>query len=563
MGTKDRIALWMLVAFSLVLLLPRLGSNCLNGEEATIALLAQSVLECGYPRSENRLGLITQEWGHDANRYGVWVLTPWLPIYLCAFSFKILGMSTLAARLPFALAGVISVILLFATARKRNWTTGWSSMVALLLIGNVQFLLFCRRVGPHGLAVLLATLILRECLQLCSNGQAYNTRSTFLRIGVWSGVLFYVDYWIWLLQLAGLLVYCFYLRWAGNLGNSEGVVSVPSIALALAADMCIVLPFVAFVACTGGLPIRVLSAHDTPAFYRVMYPFGGVWEASQFLMGTLIILYTVHFLCTTRKRYQADIKTIFLSWSSILGTLLTYAVLLKVIALPTRYLYVAHLMPAWTLLCAELLRGLASNGRLLVVAAGLLLWCTNLGEVWLPWLGQLDATNRHFVPPQWKSYQVEYVVELWQGRKGPLDRLVDYLRERGKGVRTAFASYEVEPLMFHLRSVPIRVLPLPVTPDLVVLRAGWVCDYERVLVASAWKPTVSESYRVSWQRAASGWEMDAHCAYLRKFLETSGYRHVVLPPADHWYQNSDETRTRYFCPDDGLRRVDLWLRSGS
>lgn len=561
MGMRDWLALWLLVAISSVLLLPRLGSNCLNGEEATIALLAQSVLEHGYPYAETRLGLVTQEWGHDANRDGVWVLTPWLPIYLCALSFKMLGASTFAARLPFALAGVISAALLFAAARKMNYTTGWSFLLALLLIGNVQFLLFCRRVGPHGLAALLATSILLECLRIHLSEPASSRRNSLLRAGIWSGVLFHVDYWIWLLQTAGLLVYWLHLRRASHsVGGNRSVVTSSAVVAALGVNAGIAFPFAVCLAFTGGLPIHVLFSHKTPAFYRVMYPFGGIWEASQFLMGPLVVLYGLHFLFARNYRTCTPI-TAFL-WSSVLGALFVYTVLVRLIALPTRYLYVAHLIPAFTLLSAELLRGLAANSKLLAVAAIFILWCTNLGEIWLPWLGQLDATNRHFVPPQWKSYQVEYMTELWRGRKGPVDRLVDYVHEQGKEIKTVFVSYEVEPLMFHLQAAPVRVLPLPVKPDMVVLRAGWECNYERVLVASAWE-TAAESYRVSWQRAASGREMDIHCAYLRRFIETSGYIHVVLSPAEQWYQNSDETRTRYFCPDNGLRKVDLWLRTGS
>lgn len=124
------------------------------------------------------------------------------------------------------------------------------------------------------------------------------------------------------------------------------------------------------------------------------------------------------------------------------------------------------------------------------------------------------------------------MTELCRGRKGPVDRLVDYLHEQGKEIKTVFASYEVEPLMFHLQAAAVRVLPLPGKPDVIVSRAGWECDYYRVLIASNWKP-MAELYRVSWQRAASGREMDIHCAYLRRFIQTLGYTHLALPPADH------------------------------
>lgn len=560
MDTRGWLALGLVVVISLLLLLPRLGSSCLDGEEASIALLAQSVLERGYPYAETRLGLVTQEWGRDANRYGVWVLTPWLPIYLCAASFKVFGVSSYAARLPFAFAGVLSAVLLFVAARRMHYNTMCSFLIALLLVGNVQFLLFSRRAGPHGLAILFATLILLECLRSRFQEPPGITRNTFLRTALWCGILFYVDYWIWLLQVAALLAYWLSWYWLRNQSRERReVASVLPAAMAFGSSICLALPFIIYVACSGGLPVKILSAGELPAVYRVMYPIGGIWEASQFLMGPLLLLCALSLLFTGAR--PVCNKVSLFTWSSIVGTLAAYTILLKLVSLPSRYLYVAHLVPSFTILCAQSFFGLAARSKSLAAAAALLLWFTNVGEIWLPWLGGLDATNRHFVPPKWKSYQIEYLMELSQGYKGPVDRLVEYLSERRKDAKTVFASYEVEPLMFHLQIAPVRMLPLPLVPDAVILRAGWECDYDKVLVRSAWKQT-TDSYHISWQRAAAGCVVDIHCAYLRRFITATGYTHVVLPPADYCYQNSDETRTRYFCPDDALRRVDLWLRGG-
>lgn len=180
-------------------------------------------------------------------------------------------------------------------------------------------------------------------------------------------------------------------------------------------------------------------------------------------------------------------------------------------------------------------------------------------EVWLPWLARVDANNRHFVP-DCRSYVIEYAKELWQMPKGPIDRVVDYLYPSSRQGVEFFTSVEAEPLIFHRRWQAVRRLPFDRAPDAIILQSGWLNDYDRVLVDSAWGARPAKPYRVSWQRAPIVAHMHCHYAYVQSILSGHGYRKALVHRADHWKQNSDETRTRYYCPDEGLKEVTIWLR---
>jgi hypothetical protein len=552
---SERWTLTILVLIACGLLLPHLGAQCLNRQEATFALLAQRVLRHGLPYAQDTDGIITQEWGHDFNRYGVWTLTPWLCIYLCAASIKILGLNALASRLPFALAGIISVVLIYRTVRRLGYSVPRSFAVALILLVNVQFLLFCRRVGAHALAILIATLLFAN--ELSPNRKSRQVhRKKCIQTGVLMGLLLHVDYWVGLLQLSGLMVFWLYGGWQAvrqkARPETKHIVSTLGIAILFA------MPMALYTYKTGGFPIRVLHQGDTFPAFRVMYPLAGIWEASQFLLGPLVLV-TVVWVLLTRGELQNS-GMLRYPVCVLAGTVAAYYILLRLFALPARYLFFAHVLPAYSFLLGEILHTLTMRRAFIAWSLVVLLFGTNFGEIWLPWLAGIDAANRHFVPPVLRSHLLTYAKELWQVPSGPVDRLVDSPLVRSRRGAVFFASAEAEPLMFHLRVKVLRRLPFDQLPDVVVLRTGWLCDYDRVLVDCAWQARPAQPYRVSWQRMPNTRHMEVHCNYVNTILKRYSYTRYALPATEHWQQNSDETRTRYYCPDEGLREVIVWLR---
>src|SRR5262249_15971838 len=89
----------------------------------------------------------------------VMISHPWLQYYLAAGSFAIFGESAWAARAPFALTGIATVILVYALMW--TWTRQrLAAITALLVLAlSVQFLLFSRQARNYTLNAFLTCLL--------------------------------------------------------------------------------------------------------------------------------------------------------------------------------------------------------------------------------------------------------------------------------------------------------------------------------------------------------------------------------------------------------------------
>jgi len=100
-----RIKLLLILLFSF-LALPNLATRTLWQDEAETALVAKVVTHRGLPFAYDEQGPISQDWSYQFSVSSLWRWHPWLQFYIAAASFKLLGSSTLTARLPFTLMGI-------------------------------------------------------------------------------------------------------------------------------------------------------------------------------------------------------------------------------------------------------------------------------------------------------------------------------------------------------------------------------------------------------------------------------------------------------------------------
>jgi len=101
-----------LLVLGAVLLLARLGSPALWQDESETALRAVSIQKTGLPRMALDGVLVSAQPSlakYEGNADGVWIWNTWLPAYLTAMSFSVLGQTPFAARLPFVLCALVSL----------------------------------------------------------------------------------------------------------------------------------------------------------------------------------------------------------------------------------------------------------------------------------------------------------------------------------------------------------------------------------------------------------------------------------------------------------------------
>jgi hypothetical protein len=130
-----------------------LGGRLLWGDEAETACLARNITTYGVPRADDGRNRITLLDGKDLNEGGIWTWSPWLDEYVVAGSFLAFGVSATTARLPFALVGLVSVLLLMRLAREVYCSQRVALTAGIFLASCVPFLLHARQSRYHSLLV--------------------------------------------------------------------------------------------------------------------------------------------------------------------------------------------------------------------------------------------------------------------------------------------------------------------------------------------------------------------------------------------------------------------------
>jgi 4-amino-4-deoxy-L-arabinose transferase-like glycosyltransferase len=158
---------WLLILVGLVLLLTSLGNIYLWQDEAETALLSQRLGTYGLPLAFDGRNLIRQapmDVQYTADY--VWVYHPWLPFYWTALSFKLFGPTTFAARLPYALAGLGAVLLLYYSVRRHFRDQRLAMLSSTLLLLCVPFLLHARQCKYFPFAALFTVAVVDAYLRM-------------------------------------------------------------------------------------------------------------------------------------------------------------------------------------------------------------------------------------------------------------------------------------------------------------------------------------------------------------------------------------------------------------
>ena len=192
---------FLLVVLSVVgwLLFANLGNVYLWQDEAETALVAKNLLEYGYPMAYDGKNLITQNAGLDSNAEHVWIWSPWLQFYVTAASFKLFGIGTLSARLPFALIGLVTVAFFYFAARELLRKERDARIATVILGTSIPFLLHARQARWYVLAVITSIWVLHAYTRMRER-----KRSSAVQIVGSSLLLFHSSYLTFLAAGGGI-----------------------------------------------------------------------------------------------------------------------------------------------------------------------------------------------------------------------------------------------------------------------------------------------------------------------------------------------------------------------
>src|SRR5437588_185204 len=150
----------LLAAIGCALIFINLGSDYLWEDEGDTAALASNVLKFGVPKAWDGIAFLDSDRGARLNDHLIMVSHPWVQYYVAASAFALFGEKTFAARLPFALAGWLTILVVYLLVYDLTGNRWSAFSAALLLACSVQFLLYCRQCRYYSLSMFFGSLLL-------------------------------------------------------------------------------------------------------------------------------------------------------------------------------------------------------------------------------------------------------------------------------------------------------------------------------------------------------------------------------------------------------------------
>ncbi|MFQ5901844.1 MAG: ArnT family glycosyltransferase [Thermodesulfobacteriota bacterium] len=168
---KDHIIFLAVLMLASILLFKNLGNIYLWQDEAETAVISQNILKFSLPMAWDGRNLVSQSPDEELhNSEYVWVQHPWFQYYVTALSFFIFGKSTFAARFPFALFGLLSIVFVYYLTLQLTKEKGTSLFAGFLSAISLPLILYSRQCRYYS-AVMFFSLLAIYSLTVMKEGK--------------------------------------------------------------------------------------------------------------------------------------------------------------------------------------------------------------------------------------------------------------------------------------------------------------------------------------------------------------------------------------------------------
>ena len=436
-----------------VLLLCGLDTRYLWEDEANTAVLATRLLRFGKPLAYDGVNFIGLDDSNMEEREPIglrtkssravvdyylrqgylkadttWKWHPWGSFAVAAASIKLFGQTTLAARLPFALSGLLTILILYRLTLLCCASDRMAQVAAALLTLNAYWILHERQCRYYAMSslFLVATLY---CYVRWQRG------------GKWGGAVFVASAWCWFQTDYGtvwpVLVVLFADAFIAHRRIPRGTIATGA---GLAAAIA---PFVWYYELWG----RKGAQQDTWIERFQM----NVFNMNEYVAPVLVLAAALALLVWRRKTWpDAERRTV----AVCCGIAVAIAVWVPSIT-PLSFLrYSVMVAPLGCFLTAwVLVRAIPPGWGELVWPAAAVLAIT-------PWVSL--PLHPIVEPPSWYDGDWRFRPELWRLREEafghPEDiirRVIEWLRKNAAPTDEILVNYEDAPLMYYLPN-PVR-----------------------------------------------------------------------------------------------------------
>lgn len=532
---------WVILftAIALLLCIIRLTDVFVWADEGETLLLGQMTLRHGVPRAFDADYQLCFEKGLTPQ--GLWTAQPWLLFYFTAGLIFLFGKSLFFLRLPFVLFGVATIPLLFSLVKK----LGFSRRIALFAAGlasvNVPMLLLFRQVRYYPLQIFLSVLLV-----WLYAGARDNRKHFWWMMGVASALFVHIMPPVFLGVIMAIAAHAFLFERRG--GVKKSLVHSQLLMLALF------------------LPWFIYVAPSLWEFYsiRSSSTLGRNMGVGAWLLGGLLFLVTLvnyHFpllslVLLNKKNWRAFAKeprkfqSIWLLLMVILAICFSMSFFFNSNLWPG---YVAAAIPFMLILSSCFIDVIFARWR----RFGIILLVMFVFSNWLNlpripfynfFISSPDGANK--VVRRLQTLQInllhkkpsylffEYLGELMGNYDGPVENIVNYLKQHGTSDDTFFTTNDFSSIYFFTDMKRVDHIPFESPPTWIFRRGkgSWghfLCKNPENLNADA---------------------------YVEDYLRQNHYEMIVLDVPNIYHENEPVPPNHLFSTSDVPERVTLFRR---
>lgn len=464
---KTHPALWFLIPYSGLLIFLGLGDSVLQVDEGADTFVASTILKYGLPHHSDGINSTMPY----ADIYGgLFVYRTWVPYYLQALSLGFLGATSFAARLPFALAGMVSVAAQYFLTLKWTQKTSTAFLSAFLLASSVPALLYFRTARYVALPVLLTLLLLFFYTQILEKKNWNPVPFTLTAI-----LFFHTMYVESAGIIVGILIHFLWHRENIARENFRKVwISGIVIALFTLPWLAVIVPVFSriseFYHSTSGL----IDSSATGFFKHFA---GYLFQANNYIFPFILLPFL---WLKSPRNLRKYVRLLMICSVSIFTVSSLHSIPLQQ--------YVAAALPMLYILLAITLTDCVGGGCWVRSALAACLVVTNWVHVgpllpvkhllsprpeWIEKSGYLRYAHQTFMREiRFTSVYYRHLYEITHPYRGPLDGIVEFFNTHRTPRATCYIDNEPESLAFHtgMKLIPNEELSDRDKPDWIVLR---------------------------------------------------------------------------------------------
>ena len=448
-----------------------LSNSVLQADEGGDTFVSSTILKYGAPYHQDEKNY-TMEHGKVRDD-GLFIYRTWFPYYLQASSLFLLGKTTFAARLPFALSGVISAIALYFFTLKLTKKKSIAFLATLFLVSSVPALIYFRTARYVGLPILLTILLLYSYVTIFEKKKWNPWPLTLISI-----VYFHTMYVAFAGVILGVLIHFYINR------NATAPENHKKAAQAAIITSIFTLPWLWFIApIFAKIPEFYLSANeqiDTTNWRFLKHLTGFLFQLNNYIFPFILL---PMLLIKSLRPYRTEIQLCLCCITGLIFVSLLHSI-------PTQQ-YIAGSFPLWSILLALVItEGFFSQATIRSILIATLIF-TNLLHVgpllsvkkilkdnseWFDKSSYMKHAYKTFATEvELKSNFHKHLFEISHPYKGPLDEIVAFLKINGKPSDSCYIDNEHESLAYYTGMKVIhrdKIKPKDI-PDWIVLRGDY------------------------------------------------------------------------------------------